>query len=94
MATLTSASAYETLCEIAATASILIKFGHCDILENNRLFVAFLNELGINFEGKKITTERMHEMTQEITHKQKKALIEEFNIGHEPIYRKLAMHGA
>lgn len=85
-------SPYETLAEIIATASILIKFGHCDILEDKPLFISFLNEIGIRIEGKKITTTRLFDMTQDITVNQRKQLIEEFNMGHEPIYRKLAMH--
>lgn len=90
---MTTTKAFETLSEIAATASILIKFGHCDILENKPLFISFLNELGFKADGKKLTSDRLFELTQSITTKEKLKLIEEFNIGHEPIYRKLAMHG-
>lgn len=82
---------YETLCEIVAVASILIKFGFDNILENKNLFVIFLNELGITYNGRKITIKNMFEMTQEITTKQREKIIEEFMIGHEPIFRKLAM---
>ena len=83
---------FDTLCEIVAVTSILIKFGFDDILENHNLFIAFLNELEITVNGKKVTSANLHMWTQEITTKQKKQLIEEFNLGHEPIYRRLAMY--
>ena len=83
---------FDTLCEIVAVTSILIKFGFDDILENHNLFIAFLNELEIAVNGKKVTSANLHMLTQEITTKQKKQLIEEFNLGHEPIYRRLAMY--
>lgn len=83
---------FDTLCEIVAVTSILIKFGFDDILENHNLFIAFLNELEIIVNGKKVTSANLHMLTQEITTKQKKQLIEEFNLGHEPIYRRLAMY--
>lgn len=83
---------FETLAEIIATASILIKFGHDDILEDKNLFIAFLNELGFTYNEKPLTKTSLHNMTQEITYKQKEALVRDFNIGHEPIYRKLAMY--
>ena len=83
---------FDTLCEIVAVTSILIKFGFDDILENHNLFIAFLNELEITVNGKKVTSANLHMLTQEITIKQKKQLIEEFNLGHEPIYRRLAMY--
>lgn len=83
---------FDTLCEIVAVTSILIKFGFDDILENHNLFIAFLNELEITVNGKKVTSANLHMLTQEITTKQKKQLIEEFNLGHEPIYRRLAMY--
>ncbi|AEJ90211.2 anti-sigma factor [Acinetobacter phage ZZ1] len=82
---------FETLQEIIAVASILIKFGHDDILENKALFIAFLNELGITIGNKKVTATSLWNLTQDITNRQKEALIEEFLSGHEPIYRKLTM---
>lgn len=82
---------FESLLEIAAVVSILIKFGHDDIIEDRSLFIAFLNELKITINGKKITSSSLANATQEITHKQREAIITEFNIGHEPINRKLAM---
>ncbi|EQA7786866.1 hypothetical protein ACX818_001460 [Acinetobacter baumannii] len=83
---------FETLCEIAAVASILIKFGHDDILEDKNLFIAFLNEIGIRINDKKVTSASLFNLTQDITNRQKEQLIQEFNLGHEPIYRKLAMY--
>ena len=83
---------FDTLCEIVAVTSILIKFGFDDILENRNLFIAFLNELEITVNDKKVTSANLHMLTQEITTKQKKQLIEEFNLGHEPIYRRLTMY--
>ena len=83
---------FDTLCEIVAVTSILIKFGFDDILENRNLFIAVLNELEITINDKKVTSANLHMLTQEITTKQKKQLIEEFNLGHEPIYRRLAMY--
>ena len=59
---------YNILADIIATASILIKFGHDDILENQRTFVAFLNELGFKtVEGRPITLTNLFNMTQDIT---------------------------
>lgn len=88
---MTNTHAFDTLSDIAATISILIKFGHDDILENKPLFISFLNELKFKYFGKKITSDRLFEMTQDITTKEQKLLVEQFNVGHEPIYRKLAM---
>lgn len=83
---------FETLAEIAAVVSILIKFGHDDIIEDKHLFIAFLNELGITINGKKVTAGNLFNLTQDITNRQKEQLISEFNIGHAPIYKKLAMY--
>ncbi|AZU98719.1 anti-sigma 70 protein [Acinetobacter phage vB_AbaM_PhT2] len=83
---------FETLAEIAAVVSILIKFGHDDIIEDKNLFIAFLNELGITINGKKVTAGNLFNLTQDITNRQKEQLIAEFNIGHAPIYKKLAMY--
>ncbi|QGT54007.1 anti-sigma factor [Acinetobacter phage vB_AbaM_Konradin] len=83
---------YETLAEIIAVVSILIKFGHDDILEDKNLFIAFLNELGITINDKKVTAAGLFNLTQDITTRQKEQLIAEFNIGHAPIYKKLAMY--
>lgn len=84
-------NAAETLSEIIAVVSILIKFGHDDILENKALFIAFLNELGITVNAKKVTATSLFDLTQDITNRQREQLISDFLVGHEPIYRKLAM---
>lgn len=84
-------NAAETLAEIIAVVSILIKFGHDDILENKALFIAFLNELGITVNAKKVTATSLFDLTQDITNRQRENLISEFLAGHEPIYRKLSM---
>lgn len=81
----------EDLKDIIAVVSILIKFGHDDILENKALFIAFLNELGMTISNKKVTATSLYNATQEITHRQRRELVSEFNVGHEPIYRKLTM---
>ena len=63
---------FNTLAEIIAVASILIKFGFDDILENHNLFIAYLNELEITIQGKKVTSANLYMLTQEITTSQKK----------------------
>lgn len=87
-------SNYETLAEIVAVASILIKFGFDDILENITLFVEFCNELGIRINGRNLTPFTLSSLSEDITTKEKKLLIEEFISGHEPLYRRLVMVGA
>lgn len=83
---------YEVLAEVIAVASILIKFGFDEILENKAHFIAFLNELNIKTEkGAAITAHTLFTMTQEITVQQRKQLIEEFNLGHQPLYQRLEM---
>lgn len=84
---------FETLSEIAAVISILIKFDRDDILDNKDLFIAFLNELGIRIDGtRKINASNLRTLSEDITVRQKRQLIEEFNLGHEPVYRRLAMY--
>lgn len=83
---------YENLAEIMAVVSLLIKFGFDDIIEDQKLFIAFLNEIGITINGKKVTQGNLYNLTQDITTSEKKRLIEEFNMGHQPIYRQLALY--
>ena len=85
-------STFETLADISATVSILIKFGRDDILDSRVEFIAFLNELGFRYCGKLLTSTALSNMALDITTSQKRKLIDDFMIGHEPIYRKLAMH--
>ena len=68
---------FESLLDIAAVVSILIKFGHDDIIEDRSLFVAFLNELGITINNRKATSASLYNATQEITQKQREAIINE-----------------
>ncbi|ADJ19565.1 anti-sigma factor [Acinetobacter phage 133] len=83
---------YEVLAEVIAVASILIKFGYDEILENKVLFVAFLNELKIkSHTGAPITVHTLTTMSENITTREQRQLIDEFNIGHEPLYRRLEM---
>lgn len=85
-------STFETLADIAATVSILIKFGRDDILDNRSEFIAFLNELGFRHNGRALSSAALSTMGLDITTKEKQMIIDEFLVGHEPIYRKLAMH--
>lgn len=84
----------DTLGEIIAVASILIKFGFDDILESTSLFMEFLNELGIKINNKRVTPYALNRLINDITVGQKKKLLEEFSKGHEPLYRRLVMVGA
>lgn len=84
--------AFETLMDISATISILIKFGRDDILDTRAEFIAFLNELGFKHNNRALSSTALSNMALDITTTQKKILIEEFLVGHEPLYRKLAMH--
>lgn len=81
----------ETLGEIIAVISILIKFGFDNIIEDKSLFISFLNELKIKINGNFVTKENLYELTQDITTREKSELIEEFMVGHEPLYRRLTM---
>lgn len=81
----------ETLGEIIAVISILIKFGFDDIIENKPLLISFLNELRIKIDGKDVTIKGLENLTLDITTREKRELIEEFNIGHELLYRRIAM---
>lgn len=81
----------ETLGEIFAIISILIKFGFDEIIENKTVLVAFLNELKVKINDAKITQYTLTKLTESVTDAEKAELIEEFRLGHEPIYRKLAM---
>lgn len=83
---------YEALAEIIAIASLLIKFGFDEVLENKAHFVAFLNELKVkSYTGAPITAHTLTTMAESITTREYRQLIEEFNIGHEPLYRQLEM---
>ncbi len=88
---MTNTNLKDTLGDICAVVSLLIKFGSDDILENRPLFIAFLNELGITINNKKVTLASLNDLTLDVTTREKKEIIQEFLVGHEPINRKLTM---
>lgn len=86
-------SKFEIVSEIITMASLLIKFQREDILDNREGFIAFLNEAGIRNEfGRELNAANFRKMIQELTAEEKKQLVEEFNIGHEGVYRHLEMY--
>ena len=85
-------NAKETLGEIIAVASLLIKFGFDSILENQALFIQYLNELKIQINGKPVDKVRLENLTLDVTTKEKKELIEEFNVSHKSIYTIIELY--
>lgn len=85
-------SAKETLGEIIAVASLLIKFGFDSILENQSLFIQYLNELKIQINGKPVDKVKLENLTLDVTTKEKKELIEEFNASHKSIYTIIELY--
>lgn len=86
-------SKIEIITEIVTMASLLIKFQCEDILWNKDGFIAFLNEVGIRNEfGRELNAANFRKMITELTAIEKKNLIEQFNIGHENIYRHIEMY--
>lgn len=82
----------ETLGEIIAVASLLIKFGFDSILENQALFIQYLNELKIQINGKPVDKVKLENLTLDVTTKEKKELIEEFNVSHKSIYTIIELY--
>lgn len=82
----------ETLSEIFAVISILIKFESEDIIEDENLFIAFINELGIRNNGKLFNRSNLKSLIKSLTEDEKKQLIEEFNMGHKAVYSLIEMH--
>ncbi|AUM58367.1 anti-sigma factor [Proteus phage phiP4-3] len=82
----------ETLSEIFAVISILIKFESEDIIEDENLFIAFINELGIRNNGKLFNRSNLKSLIKSLTEDEKKQLIEEFNMGHKSTYSIIEMH--
>lgn len=73
----------ELILDICATASILIKFGSCHILENQCLFIAFLNESGFRtVSGKEFNKMNFRQMFDRLTPKERTMIITEFKKGH------------
>lgn len=81
---------FETLSEIVAIISILIKFGFDNIIEDKTLLVAFLNEAGVRYKNRLISKSTLFNLTQDITTKQHNQIIEEFNVGFKNVYQFLA----
>ncbi|WKW87936.1 hypothetical protein pzkkv8_94 [Klebsiella phage pzk-kv8] len=86
-------SKFEIVSEIITMASLLIKFQREDILENREGFIAFLNECGIRNEfGRELNSANFRKMVTELSDDEKKQLIQEFNVGHESVYRHMEMY--
>ena len=78
-------SKFEIVSEIITMASLLIKFQREDIL--------FLNECGIRNEfGRELNSANFRKMVAELSDDEKKQLIQEFNVGHESVYRHMEMY--
>jgi len=79
--------------DIFAVASLLIKF-ECDhILEDQALFIEFINELGFRTpNGNRFEQWSFRALTQKISAPAKSLLIEEFNVGHESLNRQMMMY--
>ena len=82
----------DTVREIITVASILIKYSREDIVENRANFIAFLNEIGVTHEGRKLNQNSFRKIVSELTQEDKKTLIDEFNEGFEGVYRYLEMY--
>lgn len=82
----------ETLSEIFAVISILIKFESEDIIEDENLFIAFINELGIRNNGKLFNRSNLKSLVKSLSDDEKASLIEEFNTGHKAVYSLIEMH--
>ena len=85
-------NAKETLGEIIAVASLLIKFGFDSVLENQALFIQYLNELKIQINGKPVDKVKLENLTLDVTTKEKRELIDEFNASHKSIYTLLELY--
>ncbi|UOX40366.1 10 kDa anti-sigma factor [Aeromonas phage AhFM11] len=83
----------ETVKDIIATASILIKMDREDILEDQDLFVEFLNELGFKSpSGEYFTKAGFRQMMKRIPENQKAELVEMFNLGHRATEQQMMMY--
>lgn len=85
-------NAVEVVREIITVASVLIKFSREDIVEHRETFIAFLNEIGVNNEGRALNQNSFRKLVSDLTQEDKKTLIEEFNEGFESVYRHLEMY--
>lgn len=83
----------ETIKEIISIASVLIKFGCEDILNNQELFVSFLNELGLKSpSGEEFTRAGFRQMMKRLPTDQREELVEMFNQGHRDINHQMIMY--
>lgn len=87
----------ELVREIFTVASLLIKFESEDILQDKvqgkKVFVEFLNELGIKgLNGKPLTQSGFKSLMESLSLDEKKSLVEEFNEGFKAIYCRMVMH--
>lgn len=85
----------ELVKDIAAFASILIKFQMDHILSNQTLFIAMLNEVGFRTtSGAEFNKMNFRMMIERLKPAQKYAMIEEFKKGHRDFEIYSAMFGA
>ena len=83
----------EKIKEIISIASVLIKFGCEDILNNQELFVSFLNELGLKSpSGEEFTRAGFRQMMKRLPADQREELVEMFNQGHRDINHQMIMY--
>lgn len=83
----------ETIKDIIATASLLIKMDRDDILDDQDLFVEFLNELGFKSpSGEYFTKAGFRQMMKRIPDDQKNQLVEMFNNGHRATEQQMMMY--
>ncbi|WJZ28153.1 anti-sigma factor [Serratia phage 92A1] len=90
-------SAIELVREIFTVASLLIKFDAENILEDRlngkKVFIEFLNEIGIKgLNGKALTQTGFATLMKSLSEDEKASLVEEFNEGFKAIYCRMAMH--
>ncbi|UYD57571.1 10 kDa anti-sigma factor [Aeromonas phage B614] len=83
----------ETIKDIIATASLLIKFGREDILNKQETFVAFLNELGFRSPtGEEFTRAGFRQMMKRLPLEQRDELLEMFSQGHREVNQQMMMY--
>lgn len=83
---------HEVVKDIFAVASILIKMGREDILEDQLLFIEFLNELGVRTTwGRKFTKMGFRQMMSRLNPESKKRFVQEFNEGFRDLYTTQTM---
>ena len=93
---MSNAHTSEIVREIFTVASLLMKFDRDDILldpEHPDLFIEMLNEMGYrSVGGRPFTKMGFRQLMARLDHGVKIELIEEFNLGHQPVYRQMLMH--